>query len=163
MSYSMNWSYSQCAIIMFVIMNPKLTRSLYASAKKVKPIDPLAWMLVAILIVFESWEQHCTFARSHASRHEHYYIQIIPLNYRSQCHHITHLPSAGGCARSHKVSCSSWESRFIPPHGAPGSGYVRRSLSYGLENLWVNKMVAEVNESGTDTYSFQTRRGWSGR
>ncbi|CAL9053945.1 unnamed protein product [Musa banksii] len=44
-----------------------------------------------------------------------------------------------------------------------GSGYVRRSLSYGLENLWVNKMVAEVNESGTDTYSFQTRRGWSGR
>ncbi|CAL9091709.1 unnamed protein product [Musa acuminata var. zebrina] len=52
---------------------------------------------------------------------------------------------------------------FIPPHGAPGSGYVRRSLSYGLENLWVNKMVAEVNESGTDTYSFQTRRGWSGR
>ncbi|CAL9188696.1 unnamed protein product [Musa hybrid cultivar] len=46
---------------------------------------------------------------------------------------------------------------------SPGSGYVRRSLSYGLENLWVNKMVAEVNESGTDTYSFQTRRGWSGR
>ncbi|THU48887.1 hypothetical protein C4D60_Mb06t03730 [Musa balbisiana] len=44
-------------------------------------------------------------------------------------------------------------------------GYVRRSLSYGLENLLENEMVAEVNESesGTDTYSFQTRRGWSGR
>ncbi|CAL9117560.1 unnamed protein product [Musa textilis] len=44
-----------------------------------------------------------------------------------------------------------------------GSGYVRRSLSYCLESSWENKMVAEVNDGGTDTYSFQTRRGWSGR